>query len=109
MLCGVHFHRNESEGIRIRNDAALLSGLLGTCDMAKRRELTEQFVNGVQFGTCNACGWNYQCPPLLPNDEQSQGALDRAFDQHRCEEHVRQKKKLPRITDGTNTPKGVVR
>ena len=53
MLCGARFHRNLPGGIRIRNDATLLSGLLGTCGMAKRRELTEQFGNGVQFGTCS--------------------------------------------------------
>jgi hypothetical protein len=57
--------------------------------MAKKRELREAIENCIQFGTCSACGWEYRCPPLLPNDEQSQGALDQAFDQHVCAEHPR--------------------
>jgi hypothetical protein len=60
---------------------------------AKRRELTESFEQGIQYGTCGACSWEYRCPPLVPNDERSQGALDDAFDQHVCAEHPRLKKR----------------
>jgi hypothetical protein len=58
-----------------------------TLGMEKTRELIERFEQGNQFGTCGACSWEYQCPPLLPNDEESQGALDQAFDRHVCAEH----------------------
>jgi hypothetical protein len=60
--------------------------------MAKKRELREAIENGVQFGACSSCGWEYRCPPLFPNDEQSQGALDQAFDRHVCDEHPRPEK-----------------
>jgi hypothetical protein len=61
--------------------------------LAKRRELTESFEQGIQFGTCGACSWECRCPPLVPNDERSQGALDDAFDQHVRVEHPRLQKR----------------
>lgn len=69
--------------------------------IAKRRELTESFEQGIQFGTCGACSWEYRCPPLVPNDERSQGALDDAFDHHVCGEHPRLKKPRSRKTNPT--------
>src|ERR1700733_2724508 len=96
---GVHFEvplpDNRQLTFRIRNDAAHS----GACGMERKRELTEQFENGIQFGTCNACGWEYQCPPLLPNDKQAQGALDRAFDQHSCAEHLGRRRYLHEVTN----------
>ena len=76
---------------------------------AKRRELAESFEQGVQFGTCCACGWEYRCPPLVPNDERSQSALDRAFDRHICVEHPRLKKESRATSNRTASRASTVR
>jgi hypothetical protein len=74
--------------------------------MEKKRELREAIENGVQFGTCSACSWEYRCPPLLPNDERSQGALDQAFDQHVCAKHSRPDKEKALLSLPQTIPTG---
>jgi hypothetical protein len=78
-----------NSGSELKAKSSFGPSIMETFEMAEMRELREAIEEGVQFGTCSACSWEYRCPPLLPNDEKSQGALDQAFDQHVCAEHPR--------------------